>query len=105
MMTTESSDEDLCQVCQTGRAEHTKLEEVNALRHQFSEHGELLRTPEKKKEDKVPRPIIQIMPAPDLALRALLKARGILSDEDLAALDQARMVIKTEVPRDQHNES
>lgn len=96
-----------CAICDIGKVEHENLERHGVRRHRFSETGELevITDPTKVGKKKTERSIIQIMPAPDLALRALLKSRGILSDEDLAQLDNFKVVLQTEVPSDQPDES
>lgn len=94
---------DDCALCGMEEVEHRKLEESGFRRHQFTlNRNELIPVEPKIKKETSPRRVIQITPAPDLALRALLRAKGFLTDEDIMALDKYPESISVGVP-DEHD--
>ena len=77
----------LCRVCGVGEELHRKAETTRNIQHQFSVDGQLRVVDPLSTEKKPPqRPQIMVVGAVDVALRQLLRDKGILTDEDLAAL-------------------
>jgi hypothetical protein len=72
-----------CSVCGTPEEEH------GFRKHPFTPPGEQLVLPQqesKKKSDAVPRLIIT--PAPDLVLRQVLLRKGLVTSEELEAMER-----------------
>lgn len=79
---------DECRACGKRRHEHSVLEQSGSVRHRFSEAGELVEVaPPGQDASATPAETrILVVPQPDLALRALLVSRGLLTQEEVDAL-------------------
>lgn len=78
---------DYCAVCGSdNEATHRSKEELGILNHRWSPTGELVKAEKRPKSSPPSRPQIMVVGAVDVNLRQLLHEKGILTDEDLAAL-------------------
>lgn len=88
MVTTEGQDpEELCQLCK----EPFKIHDSMGYHHPFTGPGKdagAALNPPKKKTQEQPRSTMIITPAPDLVLRGLLRRLGIITAEQLEAVER-----------------
>ena len=77
--------DDRCAVCGTEETPHREAEAAGKIRHRFSVDGKLeaVRSEPQRRQGQIP---IMVVGAVDVNLRQLLHQKGILTDEDLAAL-------------------
>lgn len=85
------AENDRCGICTMDSATHKVAEESGNVNHGFSATGKLI--PPNKNEPKA-APVRTIIAVPDLALRALLVRKGVITSEDLAGVDTAFAVGK-----------
>jgi hypothetical protein len=77
-----ASSDELCYHCNRSRAEHRLAELDNLVRHAWTSDGSLrVAEPPRPEQPAVPRVIVA--QAADVQLRALLLAKGVITDEDL----------------------
>lgn len=86
-MVTEGLDpERLCQLCKTPFDQHSELH------HSFVEKGQdpgsAVQPPSKKKETPKAVPTLIVAPAPDLVLRQLMLRKGLITSEELEAMER-----------------
>jgi hypothetical protein len=77
---------DQCLICSLDRISHQMGEERGEINHRFSLDGGVQRSTVRvgiKGERPRPTVMITVVPAPDLALRKLLIAKGIIDESEL----------------------
>lgn len=86
MTTTEHGLGDECAICQVSESEHKIQERLGQKQHRWTRNpGELQRVDRTPPRQAQQQPVI-LVPGVDFPLRELLRQKGVLTDEDIAAL-------------------
>lgn len=77
---------ELCEICSVDRPTHRNRESRGELNHRFSEEGELVQLERPTPRQQQPSRIQTMVGAIDFELRRVLLEKGIINNEDFAAL-------------------